>query len=1108
MSNNILPVGQPANTGTLAKQGHAANTGTKRANTRNRASRPKLPRPSPGEHFPCGCRRDGKPVAPASPIAAPTTVPIPVAAADGTPVPPGEPDRNRKTLIRISFPASQIPSEVMTQFYPGFQLSELPHLSTHQHPRLALDRVIAERIALRLARKRMPSGHAILDIGGNPSRHKAYSDHDVWSCCPLLSRADASRNLTYANATQWCTHTAQCCTCLSSKMHACIAVHSLYYLDPVDILMLTARSPGGVFAVLHSFPDFHGTIGEEASYTVDGDGNVTMSVVGNDKAYRHSSMAWMRRGGFEAHANGKQLAMVWSQVATTEYSRVWHFASCPPGLDEDEANPTSFSCAYSDDTYYGSLKFPSGCSDQTPAILQRGSIWAAGGTLVMTVDDVTYPVHKSLVNYAAEFCAGKDRSPELYASTITQVKRYAEHPSRKDLFPPGRKALGIVICAALGFALHARDESELLSATLSTHMFDFFSLKRALRFEFPELYRPPRSKWWLYFSCFLSLIFSFSFFFAIRTEAIGATAGEAFVLGVMVEVVLLLLLLMLWALFRSSTLARDAYVNRVRPDPIIAQYNADFTSSCVVGEGRPFLGVPVPVAAYVSGNAPRDDIAEGATCEEPLLPSRIKNSVGATPVGFLVSSSIPVVPSSSLDNERVAMCNRALVPQPPTTPESWAELSAWEDKFFDQLYPGLEVVQPLSFEEWNQRFPAPRQKMHVAAHKRIEAFGLNPRRDCQRKAFVKVEKTQFKSEVGQMNDFDPRLIQGVSDEANVILGPWMVAISKALSRSWSPSHFITYAAGLNANEVGAWFDLHAPGCDAAAESDQSRFDAHVSTAALESEIAFYQRLGLHGPALTVLREQLVTRGYTAHGLKYSCTATRKSGDPNTSLGNSRLSGLIGRFLRCSLLARSLGESIMDFPPSRLDVATIVMGDDDASLGTRHHLFTESDMISEYLRFGFEIKYQIHADCYLLSFCSGRFYPSTRGTILGPKIGRLISRMGWALKKNSRQREWLRGVAIANVDLTRHIPFLYDLVEKTRALTQGCKAVACTDRPMAFQQVATAGEPCPETWAMLDVVYGVSDQDLVGWRRMLSNVRSLPHWIGGDLVDRLVAVDAA
>jgi len=57
-------------------------------------------------------------------------------------------------------------------------------------------------------------------------------------------------------------------------------------------------------------------------------------------------------------------------------------------------------------------------------------------------------------------------------------------------------------------------------------------------------------------------------------------------------------------------------------------------------------------------------------------------------------------------------------------------------------------------------------------------------------------------------DFDPRTIQGVSSEANVIAGPWIKSLSKHIARKWNilnkenRCNKLTYATGMDATGLG------------------------------------------------------------------------------------------------------------------------------------------------------------------------------------------------------------------------------------------------------------------------------------------------------------------
>jgi hypothetical protein len=82
---------------------------------------------------------------------------------------------------------------------------------------------------------------------------------------------------------------------------------------------------------------------------------------------------------------------------------------------------------------------------------------------------------------------------------------------------------------------------------------------------------------------------------------------------------------------------------------------------------------------------------------------------------------------------------------------------------------------------------------------------LDLKRFTIRKAFNKKEKVLKSNPDTGFESFDPRTIQGIGAEANVIAGPWVKSFSKMLAKKWNilnknnVFNKCTYATGMDAD---------------------------------------------------------------------------------------------------------------------------------------------------------------------------------------------------------------------------------------------------------------------------------------------------------------------
>lgn len=157
--------------------------------------------------------------------------------------------------------------------------------------------------------------------------------------------------------------------------------------------------------------------------------------------------------------------------------------------------------------------------------------------------------------------------------------------------------------------------------------------------------------------------------------------------------------------------------------------------------------------------------------------------------------------------------------------------------------------------------------------------------DANLSSFVKKDKAK----PGSL----PRLIQPRGPRFNVTLGSWLRPIEHKVYRAFAASRgYQVIHKHLNPEQRGALFAEHFAAFKkpVMVGLDASRFDKHVSPAALDFEASFYTSHYHHHPELVrLLGMQKRNKGYinTDDGdtIVYTVNGSRMSGDVNTSLGN-------------------------------------------------------------------------------------------------------------------------------------------------------------------------------------------------------------------------------
>jgi hypothetical protein len=344
----------------------------------------------------------------------------------------------------------------------------------------------------------------------------------------------------------------------------------------------------------------------------------------------------------------------------------------------------------------------------------------------------------------------------------------------------------------------------------------------------------------------------------------------------------------------------------------------------------------------------------------------------------------------------------------------------------------------------------------------------------RRKAFVKADETL------QADKWDacPRLIQAATDEANLLLGPSMWLFSKEFAKEYRPHNSPwCYASGLNPYQIGNWFghSLNQGFSVCAIEIDYSGWDGSLCHAALSEEAKMYDRCGLPNYALAVVRGQVRARGRTRCGISYHTRQGRKSGDPNTSVGNSMINIGVHAFLLEELLGLAglyqgivLGDDALillsvELPPG---VTPFWITEQLAKLG----------LIAKVI-----VRYGI--DVYKSTFCSSLFWPCSppeseemdgldefTGYVLAPKPGRVLSKFAiFSEKRHGNQPEsyykrLAKGVAYS-MQHAKCVPGLLDLLANCESYEGD--AIVTT----SWNACNVSCGPTTGTTAFLDLVYG-------------------------------------
>ena len=346
--------------------------------------------------------------------------------------------------------------------------------------------------------------------------------------------------------------------------------------------------------------------------------------------------------------------------------------------------------------------------------------------------------------------------------------------------------------------------------------------------------------------------------------------------------------------------------------------------------------------------------------------------------------------------------------------------------------------------------------------------------------------------------------------------------------------------------MGAWFDeATEQACSDFVEIDVSRWDARFGPILSHYEISVYERFGSRtwitpsGLSVHDLLCATVNVLVKGQGVVYNVVATRKSGDYNTTTGNTVVNlditwweaSLITQKIRSALnlwviaagddkLQTCSADKFYSIEFRHPPVDWLTMEDeelliiDPALVHVRNwmrcktpamavRMFDNLTKVIPYLAerailgieekkghgwgscheaLGMKMKLQVHpwAENRRSTFCSGRFYPTESGSVLGPLIGRQLLKAPWMYGHSPKEAEgWLKSVMIGNTNSWSFVPLLrvshrYYMSRLTDVSAIKLYQSERNERKYSISSQARAKhQATDETAIMFELVYGYS-----------------------------------
>lgn len=434
--------------------------------------------------------------------------------------------------------------------------------------------------------------------------------------------------------------------------------------------------------------------------------------------------------------------------------------------------------------------------------------------------------------------------------------------------------------------------------------------------------------------------------------------------------------------------------------------------------------------------SPEVHVRDKAGCVLPMLDSTDADKRQESQYLYGIGSGgyRPVAYSSCLENEIDAVRARILAPTQEPNYERLREMRKYCRATRQHWFGPRTNIREVDFAYYikhSNAAPGVKRK-YIEAKANLDEAGITTntvlskqqlRSWTSRKAFVKVENNVYRTPHGRKRKAC-RLIQGAKEEFICLVGPWIMAFQHVMKKRWGINSKLCYTSGVAADEAAVFISGD---YDHILEDDMGAFDSSLEKELLLIELDLYKWLGAPPAVLQLLRYGIRTHGMTAHGVRYWRDAMRKSGDPNTSCGNTLINGLAHLFVYArNRPGWSTSKCFANF-------LMLAQGDDNLMRYNGPII----DWVSEMASLGLQSEAMHRATLLDAEFCSNLYYETPDGPTFGPKPGRVMSKLGYFINPPRVKPESLvRGTALGLKAACAHIPPLNSYLNRLLDLTQG------------------------------------------------------------------------
>jgi hypothetical protein len=313
--------------------------------------------------------------------------------------------------------------------------------------------------------------------------------------------------------------------------------------------------------------------------------------------------------------------------------------------------------------------------------------------------------------------------------------------------------------------------------------------------------------------------------------------------------------------------------------------------------------------------------------------------------------------------------------------------------------------------------------------------------------------------------------------------------------------------------LGDWLESDRNDGELVVEGDENRYDVHVHMKALHLLTRIRARFGVPRYVQRAFKRVDGTKRGYGRFVAYLVRATRASGDCRTSIENSILKGLMVLYSACrawgfNCRVPHAGRECSTLPTVRYArdarVRAKIRGDDSVNKMGDWSAVQRDLFVPLARRLGFSLEPKFHTDLNFVTFCSGRYWPTSSRRVWGPMPGRAFCKMSVTLSNPRDTLAHIRGVAECYLQESSYVPFLRPWIDMLLRNTRGVRG----DSARIWRyRAASSHEPSPELAAMVQAVYGLElGTSMAALTDLCDAVVALPCLVNDEVIATLVRID--